>query len=385
MQWLVSDILINLVVPTFELTTNYCKHLLYYMKDLKLLLYCALIAMTFNLISHHGIKLSRIHTPTYWIWTGGLFVAIILSLLFIHVMRGAWIKRWMDKYPHLDLVRNATFNGTGLPFKDKALGILSTASLVLGIYLFIIFLIAHVRSHDTALLFNSYLHVYAPIIAVGTLIYLYFVFDRGRIWWLDQDLINFFIQHGMFVPPAGEHWLYKGDVVEVQKIVREEVQVVPPSVLDEQIPISALFDVLHAVSKLGPYRNADGAIRFFDVAFFKTGRQLKEVVLVNGEVITAKAFWRNLKEMGLDRWFFKTNENTMVNMMLIIYPMGRGTTRLNFHKEVESKLRMGLSQFIISTSLELSTYMKQQKKLDDFLDNIRELRHEGWDDFIPLN
>lgn len=359
------------------------------MKRIRPLIIIISIAVLFNLFGNTGLQLRRFSTPAFWIWTGGLTMILVIGTLLVQFRLLSLASFWEKKYPTLKLIEGEKLYFKQLPLFSKIWGIGSTVSILMSIYLFFIFMFSYVREGDTMALFISYMKYYASRIALICLVYTAYVFIKGKLSWIRTVFKTRFVSK-VIVIPVRETVLETKEIIKevevpVERVIVKEVKVVPPHVLDEHIVISSLFEVLFHVEGLGPIFNACGAPRMFDVPFYYSSADTKEIILVNGERRKADRFMKELEKRGLDKWYFKISNNYSVNMMLVYYPIAHNVDRLVFHREVFDCLRQNLTELAIQKELVLTTWIKKNKKLVVFLDNINDLRHTGWDDYIPLS
>lgn len=344
------------------------------MKVLKLFLGSLLISMIFNLKGNDGIKLERFWTDTYWIWTLSFALAIAIAGILIRFrMKVMWI-HWQKKYPKLELLKEDRLQTGSLPKEDRVWAIVSTTVSLLLVYLCFIFLIAFVRSNDTNILFRSYLVHYMPFITIGCLFYVRYIFNKGQLWW--------------FTPPnaiALFNNQFPEKIIPVERTIEKVVTLVPPNILDEVIVIGSLYDVLYNHAKFDPDRIKKDAVRMFDVPFYFSAKGRKEVVLIDGTRQNADRYMQELEALGLDKWYFRISKSCRVNMMLIRYPVSPNTGQLEFRKEVFDNLRSEMTKMEIFNLLLVTEWIRKEKKLAKFLDNVHNLRHKGWDNLTPLN
>jgi len=52
---------------------------------------------------------------------------------------------------------------------------------------------------------------------------------------------------------------------------------------------------------------------------------------------------------------------------------------------VFDSLKLNMTELEISNLLQITEWMRKEKKLKDFLDNVNNLEHKGWDNLIRLN
>lgn len=341
---------------------------------------CILISMAFNIVGNEGIKLDRIGTGMYWLWTVALALVICFAAIVIHIRQGILVAEWLTRYPHMELIQADRLSTAQLPLKERIWAIMSTALLIQLPYTFFIFLIAFVRPHDTLTLFGSYMTHYMPWLSTACFAYISYIFTRGRLWWLRPEMITVI---------GGRHTggisLSRILFVPVEKVVEKEVKVVPPNVLDEKIVIGSLYDVLYHHARFETNFADKEQVRMFDVPFYFSSKNGKEVILVDGTRRKADRYMQELEKRGLNKWYFRINSTCYVNMMHIRYPVKSNAATLEFHKEVFNGLRSELKAAEILQLLLITEWMRKGKKLAKFLDNVTDLRHKGWDDFIPLN
>lgn len=347
---------------------------------------CVLISMAFNLIGNEGVKLDRIGTSMYWLWTVALAFAIGFAAIIVHIRQGILVAHWLDRYPQLNLIKGDRLNTSQLPLKDRIWAIMSTAMLIQFPYIFFIFLISFVRQADTFELFRSYMIHYMPWLSVACVGYVSYIFTKGKLWWLRPEMITVIAGKRVDGTPMFKtQYIYNYMFVPVEKVVEREVKIVPPNVLDEKIVIGSLYDVLYHHSKFETDFKDKDAVRMFDVPFYFSSKGKKEILLVDGTRKQADCFMDELEERGLDKWYFRISSTCRINMMHIRYPVKSNTGQFELHKEVANGLRTRLTAMEISNLLLITEWIRKGKKLAKFLDNVAELRHEGWDDFIPLN
>lgn len=332
------------------------------MKVLKLTVESLLVSMIFNLIGNDGIKLERFWKPIYWIWTLAFALAIIIAVLLIHLrLKVLWIY-WQKRYPELKLLSGGRLNTGSLPKGELLWSILSTVIAILLVYLCFIYLLAFVRNGSTEIMFRSYLIHYMPFIGIGCLFYVSYVFIGGQLWWLTAQ----------------------NTVALQEKTIEKVVKIVPPSTLDKVIVVGSLYDVLYSHAPFEPKTISKDAVRMFDVPFYFSKKREKEVILIDGTRLNANHFVHELERMGLDKWYFRINSTCRVNMMHIRYPVNPNTAQLEFRKEVFDSLRTNMTVMDIGNLLLLTEWMRKEKKLKDFLDNVHHLQHKGWDRLIRL-
>lgn len=340
------------------------------MKMLKLFVESFFVSLIFNLIGNNGFKLNRFLTPAYWTWTLAFTLAIVVAALLIRVrLKVLWI-HWQKKYPQLQLFRSGRVETNSLPKSELVWAILSTSLAVLMLYLCFIFLIAFVRSGSTYMLFINYLFHYTPFVATGCLVYVSYVFIGGQLWWLTPT--NALALFSDLLPEK---------IVPVEKVVT----ILPPSALDKSIPIGSLYDVLYLQARFDLSSLQKDAVRMFDVPFYFSKKGKKQVVLIDGTRLEADHFLKELETRGLDKWFFRISSTCRVNMMHIRFPISPNATQLEFRKEVFQSLRLKMTAMEIGNLLQVTEWMRKEKKLKDFLDDVHHLRHKGWDQIIPLN
>lgn len=342
------------------------------MKRIKSLIYIFFIAACFNLIGRYSIQLERLEQTGYWIFTVGFAIGIYIADILIRYMFISFVKRCEKQFPEMELVADHRFQFVKLPFPVKLRGVLSTMSIVLIIYFSFIFMLFTVRPENTLFIFGRYLSYYGVFIAVMVLSYVAYVFIKGDLLWSKQEVKVITLE--------------KEVIKEVEVIIEKPVieTIIAPTVLDAYIPIHVLHSVLYHYGGVGPILDDNGFPRMFDVPFYYSSAEVQEVILVNGQTVHAPLFMKELEKRGLDKWFLKINSNYSINMMLVYFPILETTTRLTLQSEIFASLRQRLSQLDIEKLLLLSKYMRKNKKLKDFLDNMNNLRHQGWDDFIPL-
>ncbi|WP_312192274.1 hypothetical protein [Sphingobacterium sp.] len=332
------------------------------MKVLKLTVESLLVSMIFNLIGNDGMKLERFWTPIYWIWTLAFALAIIIAVLLIHLrLKVLWIY-WQKRYPELKLSGVGRLNTDSLPKGELLWSILSTVIAILFVYLCFIYLLAFVRNGSTEIMFRSYLIHYMPFIGIGCLFYVSYVFIGGQLWWLTPQ----------------------NTVALREKPIEKVVKIVPPSILDKVIVVGSLYDVLYSHAPFEPKTISKDTVRMFDVPFYFSKKREKEVILIDGTRLNANHFVHELERMGLDKWYFRINSTCRVNMMHVRYPVNPNTAQLEFRKEVFDSLRTNMTVMDIGNLLLLTEWMRKEKKLKDFLDNVHHLQHKGWDRLIRL-
>jgi hypothetical protein len=332
------------------------------MKVLKLTVESLLVSMIFNLIGNDGVKLERFWKPIYWIWTLAFALAIIIAVLLIHLrLKVLWIY-WQKRYPELKLLSGGRLNTGSLPKGELLWSILSTVIAILLVYLCFIYLLAFVRSGSTEVMFRSYLIHYMPFIGIGCLFYVSYVFIGGRLWWLTSQ----------------------NTVALQEKTIEKVVKIVPPNILDKVIVVGSLYDVLYSHAPFEPKTISKDTVRMFDVPFYFSKKREKEVILIDGTRLNGNHFVHELERMGLDKWYFRINSTCRVNMMHVRYPVNPNTAQLEFRKEVFDSLRTNMTVMDIGNLLLLTEWMRKEKKLKDFLDNVHHLQHKGWDRLIRL-
>lgn len=343
------------------------------MKVLKLTVESLLVSMIFNLIGNDEVKLEQFWKPIYWIWTLAFALAIIIAVLLIHLrLKVLWIY-WQKRYPELKLLSGGRLNTDSLPKGELLWSILSTTIGILFVYLCFSYLIAFTQNGSTDVMFRSYLRHYVPCIGIGCLFYVSYVFIGGRFWWLTpQNALALF-----------EYQLTDKNIPK-EKTIEKVVKIVPPSVLDKVIVVGSLYDVLYNHAPFEPKTISKDTVRMFDVPFYFSKKREKEVILIDGTRLNANHFVHELERMGLDKWYFRINSTCRVNMMHIRYPVNPNTTQLEFRKEVFDSLRINMTAMDIGNLLLLTEWMRKEKKLKDFLDNVHNLRHKGWDRLIRL-
>lgn len=332
------------------------------MKVLKLTVESLLISMLFNLIGNHGIYLNRFWTQTYWMWTVAFAIAIGIAVVFTQMFLKAFWTYWQKQYPDLILMSKGRIMTKSIPKGQLFCAILATTIPILSIYLFIIYCFAYMRSEDTYSLLRSYLLHYMPFIGLGYIAYVIYVFRNGKLWWLTTE--------------------------NVKALLGKEIMagsIAPPSVLDKTIVIGSLYDVLYNDSPFNLNTLQMDAVRMFDVPFYFSQKRKKEVILINGTRLEANHFVQELEARGLDKWYFRINSTCRVNMMHVRQPILPNATYLEFRKEVFDSLKLNMTELEISNLLQITEWMRKEKKLKDFLDNVNNLEHEGWDDLLPLN
>lgn len=332
------------------------------MKVLKLTVESLLISMLFNLIGNHGIYLNRFWTQTYWMWTVAFAIAIGIAVVFAQMFLKAFWTYWQKQYPDLILMSKGRVMTKSIPKGQLFCAILATTIPILSIYLFIIYCFAYMRSEDTYSLLRSYLLHYMPFIGLGFIAYVIYVFRNGKLWWLTTE--------------------------NVMALLGKEIiahSIAPPNTLDRTIVIGSLYDVLYNHSPFNPNTLRVDAVRMFDVPFYFSQKRKKEVVLINGTRMEAHHFMQELEAIGLDKWYFRINKTCRVNMMLVRQPILPNATYLEFRKEVFDSLKLNMTELEISNLLQITEWMRKEKKLKDFLDNVNNLEHEGWDNLIRLN
>jgi hypothetical protein len=336
--------------------------------------------MAFNFIGNEGIKLDRIGTSMYWLWTVALALVICFAVIVIHIRQGILVAEWLSRYPQLDLIQGDRLNTSQLPLKERVWAIMSTAMVIQFPYIFFIFLIAFVRQGDTSTLFASYMIHYMPWLSTVCIGYISYIFTKGKLWWLRPEMVT--VIGGR---RAGEVSLSRILFVPVETVIEKEVRIVPPHVLDEKVIIGSLYDVLYHHGKFETNFQDKEAVRMFDVPFYFSSKGKKEVMLIDGTRKQADRFMDELEEWGLDKWYFRISSTCRVNMMHIRYPVKSNTTALELHKEVFNGLRTKLKASDILKLLLITEWIRKEKRLAKFLDNVAELRHKGWDHYIPLS
>ncbi|WON93659.1 hypothetical protein [Sphingobacterium sp. UGAL515B_05] len=342
---------------------------------LKLCLGSLCFSMLFNLIGNKGIKLERFGTYTYSVWTITFALAIIIAALLIRIgLKIAWIK-WQKKYPELELFKDGKLQLKEIPLGERLLVVFATTVALLLVYLCFIYLIAYAhQSSNSAMLFKSYLYHYIPKLGISCFLYVYYVFKKGDLWcFTPQHEISLF---GSQLPAR---------VVELEKIVEKVVPVVHPSVLDQKIVIGSLYDILYGHAKFEPDFTRKKAVRMFDVPFYFSTRGEKEVILVDGTRRKADRFMQELEAIGLDKWYFRISSSCRVNMMLVRYPVAHNAGKLELRKEVFDNLQQAMNKMDIQKLLVATQWIRKNKKITKFLDNVNNLEHKGWDYLIPLD
>jgi hypothetical protein len=340
------------------------------MKVLKLTVESFLISMLFNLIGNHGIYLNRFWTQTYWMWTVAFAIAIGIAVLFTQMFLKAFWTYWQKQYPDLILMSKGRIRTKSIPKGQLFCAILATTTPILSIYLFFIYLFATHRREDTYSLFRSYLLHYMPFIVTGCVAYVVYVFCNGKLWWLTTENVMA---------------LLGKEVMSQENTTDRAGTIAPPSVLDKTIVIGSLYDVLYNHSPFNSNTLRADAVRMFDVPFYFSQKRKKEVILINGTRLEANHFVQELEARGLDKWYFRINSTCRVNMMHVRQPILPNATYLEFRKEVFDSLKSNMTELEISNLLQITEWMRKEKKLKDFLDNVNNLAHEGWDDLLPLN
>lgn len=342
---------------------------------LKLCLGSLCFSMLFNLIGNKGIKLERFGTYTYSVWTITFALAIIIAAMLIRIcLKIAWIK-WQKKYPELELFKDGRLQLKEIPPGERLLVVFATTVALLLVYLCFIYLIAYAhQSSNSAILFKSYLHHYIPKLGLSCFLYVYYVFKKGELWcFTPQHEISLF---GSQLPAR---------VVELEKIVEKVVPVVHPSVLDQKIVIGSLYDILYSHAKFASDFTRKKAVRMFDVPFYFSTRGEKEVILVDGTRRKADRFMQELETIGLDKWYFRISSSCRVNMMLVRYPVAHNAGKLELRKEVFDNLQQAMNKMDIQKLLVATQWIRKNKKITKFLDNVNNLEHKGWDYLIPLD
>jgi len=340
------------------------------MKVLKLTVESLLISMLFNLIGNHGIYLNRFWTQTYWMWTVAFAIAIGVAVVFTQMFLKAFWTYWQKRYPDLILMSKGRIKTESIPKGQLFCAILATTISILSIYLFIIYCFANMRSEDTYSLLRSYLLHYMPFISLGFIAYVIYVFRNGKLWWLTTENVMA---------------LLGKEVMSQENTTDRAGTIAPPSVLDKTIVIGSLYDLLYKHSPFSPNTLRADAVRMFDVPFYFSQKRKKEVILINGTRLEANHFVQELEAKGLDKWYFRINSTCRVNMMHVRQPILPNATYLEFRKEVFDSLKLNMTELEISNLLQITEWMRKEKKLKDFLDNVNNLAHEGWDDLLPLN
>lgn len=340
------------------------------MKVLKLTVESLLISMLFNLIGNHGIYLNRFWTQTYWMWTVAFAIAIGVAVVFTQMFLKAFWTYWQKRYPDLILMSQGRVMTKSIPKGQLCCAILVTTISILSIYLFIIYCFASMRSEDTYSLLRSYLLHYMPFIGLGFIAYVIYVFRNGKLWWLTTENVMA---------------LLGKEVMSQENTTDRAGTIAPPSALDRTIVIGSLYDVLYKDSPFNLNTLQMDAVRMFDVPFYFSQKRKKEVVLINGIRLEANHFVQELERLGLDKWYFRISSTCRVNMMLVRHPILPNATYLEFRKEVFDSLKLNMTELEISNLLQITEWMRKEKKLKDFLDNVNNLAHEGWDNLIRLN
>ena len=340
------------------------------MKVLKLTVKSLLISMLFNLIGNHGIYLNRFWTQTYWMWTVAFAIAIGIAVLFTQMFLKAFWTYWQKQYPDLILMSKGRIMTKNIPKGQLFCAILATTTPILSIYLYIIYCIASVRSEDTYSLLRSYLLHYMPFIGTGCVAYVIYVFCNGKLWWLTTENVMA---------------LLGKEVMSQENTTDRAVTIAPPNVLDKTIVIGSLYDVLYSHSPFSLNTLGADAVRMFDVPFYFSQKRKKEVILINGTRLEANHYVQELEARGLDKWYFRINSTCRVNMMHVRQPILPNATYLEFRKEVFDSLKSNMTELEISNLLQITEWMRKEKKLKDFLDNVNNLEHEGWDYLLKLN
>jgi hypothetical protein len=261
-----------------------------------------------------------------------------------------------------------------IPKGELIWAILSTTIPILSIYLFFIYFMAAMRRHDTYTLLRSYLVHYMPFISTGCVAYVSYVFFKGKLWWLTTENA---------MTPLGKEIMVQRILVE--NTTEKAVPITPPSALDKIIVIGSLYDVLYNHSPFNPNILRLDTVRMFDVPFYFSQKRKKEVILINGIRLEAHHYVQELERLGLDKWYFRINSTCRVNMMHVRYPIDPYTAQLEFRKEVFDSLKLNMTTLDINNLLLVTEWMRKEKKLKDFLDNVNNLGHKGWDHLIPLN
>lgn len=340
------------------------------MKVLKLTVESLLISMLFNLIGNHGIYLNRFWTQTYWMWTVAFAIAIGVAVVFTQMFLKAFWTYWQKRYPDLILMSKGRVMTKSIPKGQLCCAILVTTISILSIYLFIIYCFASMRSEDTYSLLRSYLLHYMPFIGLGFIAYVIYVFRNGKLWWLTTENVMA---------------LLGKEVMSQENTTDRAGTIAPPSASDRTIVIGSLYDVLYKDSPFNLNTLQMDAVRMFDVPFYFSQKRKKEVVLINGIRLEAHYFVQELERLGLDKWYFRISSTCRVNMMLVRQPILPNATYLEFRKEVFDSLKLNMTELEISNLLQITEWMRKEKKLKDFLDNVNNLAHEGWDNLIRLN
>lgn len=344
------------------------------MKVLKLLLESLLISMLFNLIGNHGIYLNRFWTSIYWMWTLAFAFAMGIAVLLTQMLQRTFWTYWQTRYPDLIRMSKGRIRIKSIPKGELIWAILSTTITILSIYLFFIYFIASMRSNDTYSLLRSYMVHYMPMITTGCVAYVSYVFLKGKLWWLTTE-------NGM--TPSGKEVIAQTGLIE--DTIEKAGPIAPPSALDKLIVIGSLYDVLYNHSPFNPNTLRVDAVRMFDVPFYFSQKRKKEVMLINGTRLEVHHFMQELEARGLDKWYFRINSTCRVNMMHIRYPILPNAAQLEFRKEVFDSLKLNMTELDISNLLQVTEWMRKEKKLKDFLDNVNNLEHKGWDYLIRLN
>ncbi|WP_286843579.1 MULTISPECIES: hypothetical protein [Sphingobacterium] len=340
------------------------------MKVLKLTVESLLISMLFNLIGNHGIYLNRFWTQTYWMWTVAFAIAIGIAVVFTQMFLKAFWTYWQKRYSDLILMSKGRIQTDSIPKGQLFCAILATTIPILSIYLFFIYCFAYMRSEDTYSLLRSYLLHYMPFIVTGCVAYVIYVFHNGKLWWLTTENVKA---------------LLGKEIMSQENTTDRAGTIAPPSALDRTIVIGSLYDVLYKDSPFNLNTLRMDTVRMFDVPFYFSQKRKKEVVLINGTRVEAHHFMQELEARGLDKWYFRINKTCRVNMMHVRQPILPNATYLEFRKEVFDSLKLNMTELEISNLLQITEWMRKEKKLKDFLDNVNNLEHEGWDDLLPLN
>ncbi|WP_312329787.1 hypothetical protein [Sphingobacterium sp.] len=343
------------------------------MKGLKLIALSLLIAMLFNLIGTNEIGLKPFWPPMSWTYVFQFTLSILLPVLLTQALLKVFWTHWQKQYPDLKLLDNGKIKTESLPYTKRIRAILYTAAGTISIHLGCMYVLFD-RIDGQDKLFSMYCLYYLPWVSTGLVANVIVVFRQGRLWWLTSENVLVLFEKEIM---AKQH------TVENRPESAGRAQL--PTVSDAYIVPGFLFDVLYNSSPFNIENLQKDAVRMFDVPFYFSQKRKKEIILIDGSRVDGSHFVQELERLRLDKWYFRISKTCRVNMMLVRYPVDPYATHLEFRKEVFDYLHTKMSELEIMSLLLVTEWMRKEKKLKDFIDNLHTLRHEHWDRLIPLN
>lgn len=343
------------------------------MKGLKLIALSLLIAVLFNLIINHEIELRPVGPPMYWTYIFQFILSILLPVVLTQVLLKVFWTYWQKRYPDLKLLDNGKIKTHSLPQPELIRAMLYTAVGSISIHLGCMYVLFD-RIDGQHKLLSIYLLYYLPWVSTGLVANIIVVFRKGRLWWLTSENVMVLFEKEIMAKQ-----------LPVENSTESAGRAQLPTVSDAYIVPGFLFDVLYNSSPFNIENLQKDAVRMFDVPFYFSQKRKKEIILIDGSRVDGSHFVQELERLGLDKWYFRISKTCRVNMMLVRYPVDPYATHLEFRKEVFDYLHTKMSELEIMSLLLVTEWMRKEKKLKDFIDNLHTLRHENWDRLIPLN